>query len=99
MNLEDKNYAKIEELLLEDLKEELELNSVYTFKQADFISQYWGNEMVNISEGQVPFLKDGEWDLDTIEKIFDIQYGKLPQGYVGGKILCWDEESYITIED
>lgn len=98
--LTTKQFEKLEKLLIEDLRTELELNSIYTGVEIDHIVSYWGNEMVFLKEDVIPFYnKDGEWDVEGIERMFNKHSEILPIGYIGRKLLCWDEKSYITIED
>lgn len=98
--LTTKQFEKLEKLLMEDLRTELDLNSTYTGVEIDHIVSYWGNEMVDLWDNIVPFYnKDGGWDIEGIEQMFNKHHEPLPSGYIGGKILCRYKYSYITIED
>ena len=98
--LTTKQFEKIEKLLMEDLRTELDLNSTYTCTEIDHIVSYWGNEMVFLKEDIIPFFDDeGEWDIQGIERMFNKHSEPLGDEFVSAKILCKDKNSYITIED
>ena len=98
--LSGKQIAKIEKLLIDDLEDELNLNTLFSMEECEYIAQYWGNEMLDIRDGTIPFFdKEGEWDIQGIERMFDKHPEPLGDGFISAKILCKDKNSYITIED
>lgn len=98
--LNGKQIAKIEKMLMNDLEDELNLNTLFSMEECEYIARYWGEEMLDIRDDTIPFFdKDGEWDINEIEKMFNKHSEPLGDGFISAKILCRDKNSYITIED
>ena len=98
--LNGKQIAKHEKMLMNDLEDELNLNSLYSMEECEYIAQYWGNEMLDIRDDTIPFFdEEGEWDIQAIERMFNKHSEPLGDGFISAKILCRDKNSYITIED
>lgn len=98
--LNKNQIAKIEKLLIDDLEDELNLNTLFSMEECEYIARYWGEEMLDIRDDTIPFFdKDGEWDINEIEKMFNKHSEPLGDGFISAKILCRDKNSYITIED
>ena len=92
--------AKIEKLLINDLEDELNLNTLFSMEECEYIAQYWGEEMLDIRDDTIPFFnEEGEWDIQGIERMFNKHSEPLGDEFVSAKILCKDKNSYITIED